>query len=91
MPIHNILSDDSMGETKIIQRFAEVGYQIHPDAVAMIEEHGDADELIQNILASLDGSVLVVKPEHIKSRLPQPTYDVKVLGDAAPPNMRWQL
>ncbi|MDI6888530.1 MAG: DNA-directed DNA polymerase II small subunit [Methanocellales archaeon] len=73
-----------MGETKIIQRFAEVGYQIHPDAVAMIEEYGAPDELIQNILASLNGSVLVVKPEHIKSRLPQPTYDVKVLSDTAP-------
>jgi len=84
MPTHNILNDDSMGETKIIQRFAEVGYQIHPDAVAMIEKYGAADELIQNILASLDGSVLVVKPEHIKSRLPQPTYDVKVLNGDIP-------
>ncbi len=83
MPAHNILSDDSMGETKIIQRFAEVGYQIHPDAVAMIKEHGAPDKLIQDILASLDGSVLVVKPEHIKSRLPQPTYGVEVL-DALP-------
>jgi len=84
MSIHNILNDDSMGETKIIQRFAEVGYQIHPDAVAMIKEYGAPDELIQNILASLDGSVLVVKPEHIKSRLPQPTYDVSVLSGATP-------
>lgn len=53
---------------KIIQKFAETGYQIHPDAVKLIEQHnGPTKSMVQDILASLDESVLVIAPEHIRN------------------------
>ena len=53
---------------KIIQKFAATGYQIHPDAVKLIEQHnGSTKSMVQDILASLDESVLVIAPEHIRN------------------------
>lgn len=70
-----------MGENTI-QRFAEAGHQIHPDAVAMIQEHeGSVEALIQDILTSLGDSVLVITPEHVRNALSRPATDVRVLSD----------
>ena len=61
-----------MGE-ETIQRFAEAGHQVHPDAVAMIQKHdGSIEALMQEILTSLDDSVLVVTPEHVKNAVSRP-------------------
>jgi DNA polymerase II small subunit len=62
---------------EIVQRFMEHGYQVHPEALEMIK-HGDTG-LIGDILESLDKSVLVVQPEHVRSVL-QPK-DVVVIED----------
>ncbi|HIH36684.1 MAG TPA: DNA-directed DNA polymerase II small subunit [Methanocellales archaeon] len=70
-----------MGEDTI-QRFAEAGHQIHPDAVAMIQKHeGSIEALMQDILTSLDDSVLVVTPEHVRNALSRPSAEVRVLSD----------
>jgi DNA polymerase II small subunit len=72
---------DFMGE-KTIKRFAEAGHQIHPDAVAMIQKHeGPIEALMQEILTSLDDSVLVVTPEHVRNAISRPSKDVRVLID----------
>lgn len=69
-----------MGEN-IIQRFAEAGHQIHPDAVVMIQKHeGSVEALVQDILTSLDDSVLVITQEHVRNVLTQ-TTGVRVLSD----------
>ncbi len=70
-----------MGE-KTIQRFAEAGHQIHPDAVAMIQKHdGPIEALMQEILMSLDDSVLVVTPEHVRNAVSRHLTDIRVLID----------
>ncbi len=72
------------GVSGIVQRFAEYGYQINPDAASLITRYGATDEVIQNIIESLDESVLVVGPDHlnaIKEEEKQKAPDVKILKD----------
>ncbi|MDM7934406.1 MAG: DNA-directed DNA polymerase II small subunit, partial [Methanothrix sp.] len=50
----------------IVQRFAEEGYQLEPEALAQIHSYrGSRDDLIQRIISSLDGSVAVIRAYHI--------------------------
>ncbi len=66
-----------METSEIIQIFAESGFQVDPRALDMIK---GKPELIQNVLKSLDGSVLVVGVEHIKP-LTHSTPNVSVFPD----------
>ncbi|MHC1585906.1 MAG: DNA-directed DNA polymerase II small subunit, partial [Candidatus Syntropharchaeia archaeon] len=53
---------------EIVQIFTEMGYQVHPDAVGMLKEYrGSIRDLIRDVLGSVDDSVLVIGPEHIKN------------------------
>jgi len=49
---------------EIIQIFAESGFQIDPQALDILK--GGSPELIQDVLKSIDSSVLVVGAEHIR-------------------------
>jgi DNA polymerase II small subunit len=50
----------------IVQRFAEHGYQIDPQALELIESYsGPRDELVRQILDDMDNSVAVIRPGHI--------------------------
>ncbi len=51
-----------METSEIIQIFAESGFQVDPAALDIIK---GKPELIQNVLKSIDGSVLVVGVEHV--------------------------
>ncbi len=51
---------------KIIQVFAESGFQIDPEALDILRMSA-SPELIQDVLKSIDNSVLVVGTEHIKT------------------------
>lgn len=51
---------------EIVQRFAEQGYQLEPEALEIIKSYpGARDDLIRRIISSLDGSVAVVRASHI--------------------------
>lgn len=65
---------------EIIQIFAESGFQIDPRALDMIKTSG-SPELIQNVLKSIDDSVLVVGIEHIKPLTRDITHKTDVLPD----------
>lgn len=73
--------------TEIIQKFAETGHQIHPDAVKLIEQYsGPTKDLVQDILSSLNDSVLVVDPEHVRNaqqglQSAIATPEVRILSD----------
>jgi DNA polymerase II small subunit len=50
----------------IVQRFAEEGYQVEPEALAQIHSYrGSKDDLIRRIISSLDSSVAVIRASHI--------------------------
>jgi DNA polymerase II small subunit len=50
----------------IVQRFAEEGYQLEPEALAQIHSYrGSRDDLIRRIISSLDNSVAVISTSHI--------------------------
>ncbi|MDY6966126.1 MAG: DNA-directed DNA polymerase II small subunit [Halobacteriota archaeon] len=65
----------------IVQKFVENGYQIHPDAVGIIKRYGATSGLIQNIIDSLDESILVVDSDHVKAFQPKRSAEVKILKD----------
>ncbi|MFB3765808.1 MAG: DNA-directed DNA polymerase II small subunit [Methanotrichaceae archaeon] len=51
---------------EIVQRFAEQGYQLDPDALEIIKSYAGAKEdLIRRIVGSLDGSVAVISASHV--------------------------
>jgi hypothetical protein len=54
-----------MQESLIIEEFANAGYQVSPDAVALIGSYSAPDTIVSKVLQSLDDSVLVVGREHI--------------------------
>jgi len=56
-----------MHESLIVEEFANAGYQISPDAVALIDSCQSPTTLVEQVLQSLDDSVLVVCREHIRS------------------------
>jgi len=55
--------------SNILQKFAQHGYQVHPEALRILQnsDPDDIDPLIQQVLTNLDESILVVGPEHILS------------------------
>lgn len=55
-----------MHESLIVEEFANAGYQISPDAVALIGVSPSPATIVEQVLQSLDDSVLVVCEEHIK-------------------------
>ncbi len=65
---------------EIIQIFAESGFQIDPRALDVIKTSG-SPELIQNVLKSIDDSVLVVGMEHIKPLTPNTSHKTDILPD----------
>ena len=54
-----------MQESLIIEEFANAGYQVSPDAVALIGSYSAPDTIVSKVLQSLDDSVLVVEREHL--------------------------
>jgi DNA polymerase II small subunit len=54
-----------MHESLIVEEFANAGYQVSPDAVALIASHPAPDTIVSRMLKSLDDSVLVVGREHL--------------------------
>lgn len=54
-----------MQESLIVEEFANAGYQVSPDAVALIGSYSAPDTIVSKVLQSLDDSVLVVEREHI--------------------------
>ncbi len=51
---------------EIVQRFAEQGYQLEPEALEIIKSYSGArDDLILQIISSLDDSVAVIGASHI--------------------------
>jgi len=57
-----------MQESLIVEEFANAGYQVSPDAVALIGSYSAPDTIVSKVLQSLDDSVLVVGREHINIR-----------------------
>ena len=55
-----------MHESLIVEEFANAGYQISPDAVALIDSCPSPDTVVEQVLRSLDDSVLVVCKQHIR-------------------------
>ena len=50
----------------IVQRFAEKGYQLEPEALELICAYpGAREELIRQIIGSLDRSVAVIRTSHV--------------------------
>lgn len=67
----------------IVQRFAEEGYQLEPEALAAIHSYrGARDDLIRQIIQSLDPSVAVVKASHVSGMMANSAL--------APPLPRWK-
>lgn len=55
---------------EIVQRLAENGYQIDPEALEMISSYGGArEDLVRQILSNLDVSVVVICAGHVSSFL----------------------
>ncbi len=54
-----------MQESLIVEEFANAGYQVSPDAVALIGSYSAPDTIVSKVLQSLDDSVLVVGREHL--------------------------
>jgi DNA polymerase II small subunit len=54
-----------MHESLIVEEFANAGYQISPGAVALIDSCPSPDNVVKQVLRSLDDSVLVVDKQHI--------------------------
>ena len=54
-----------MQESLIVEEFANAGYQVSPDAVALIGSYSAPDTIVSKVLQSLDDSVLVVEREHL--------------------------
>ncbi len=50
---------------EIVQIFAESGFQIDPEALDILKSSG-SPELIQDLLKSIDGSVMVIGTEHLR-------------------------
>jgi len=55
-----------MHESLIVEEFANAGYQISPDAIALIGASQSPSAAMEQVLQSLDDSVLVVSKEHLK-------------------------
>jgi len=76
-----------MHESLIVEEFANAGYQISPDAVALIGTYPAPDTVMKQVIGSLDDSVLVVRREHVKlepteERRPgRPLPEVTILSD----------
>ncbi len=67
-----------MQESSIVAEFANAGYQVSPDAVALIGSYSAPDTIVSKVLQSLDDSVLVVEREHINIggvRIPEKPAD----------------
>lgn len=67
-----------MQESLIVEEFANAGYQVSPDAVALIGSYNAPDTVVSRVLRSLDDSVLVVGREHINIggiRIPEKSVD----------------
>ena len=67
-----------MQESLIVEEFANAGYQVSPDAVALIGSYSAPDTIVSKVLQSLDDSVLVVEREHINLddvRIPEKPAD----------------
>ncbi|MDY6864394.1 MAG: DNA-directed DNA polymerase II small subunit [Halobacteriota archaeon] len=65
----------------IVQKFIEEGFHIHPDAIGIIKQYGAPINMIENIINSLDDSVLVVSPDHVRPFQPRTDIKVKILKD----------
>ncbi len=65
---------------EIVQRFAEQGYQLDPDALEIIKSYpGIKDDLIRRIISSLDGSIAVVNASHVSCIVTDSTQPLQVV------------
>jgi len=75
------VSDMNCDTDSIVQKFIKEGFQIHPDAIEIIKQYGAPTSMIEDIINSLDDSILVVSPDHVKPFQPQTSNEVKILKD----------
>ncbi len=84
---------ESLGAGRdIVKRFAEEGYQLEPEALAAIHSYrGARDDLIRQIICSLDPSVAVVRASHVSGMManssltpPLPRWKASTAAPAAP-------
>ncbi len=60
------IREDLNAGRDIVQRFAEKGYQLEPEALELICGYpGAREELIRQIIGSLDRSVAVIRTSHV--------------------------
>ncbi|MHC1610272.1 MAG: DNA-directed DNA polymerase II small subunit [Candidatus Methanospirareceae archaeon] len=61
-------------ELELVKRFADLGFQIHPEAIELLARYNgngegtrdlDPDEIAESVSRSLDPSICVISPEHI--------------------------
>jgi DNA polymerase II small subunit len=52
---------------EIVQRFAERGYQLDPQALELIKSHPAREEIIKHLLGSIDRTVAVIDASHVSS------------------------
>ncbi len=67
---------------EIIQIFAESGFQVNPQALEVLKS--GSPELIQDLIRSIDSSVLVVGKEHIKSAVEPMPVDSATMHTGGP-------
>jgi DNA polymerase II small subunit len=65
---------ESLKEIEIVRRFADFGYQIHPEAIELLTHydgngksawHFDLDAIAESVIKSLDPSICVISTEQI--------------------------
>lgn len=73
---------------EIVQRFAEQGYQLEPEALEVINRYqGSQEGLLRHIISSIDQSVAVIGMQHITSLI-QSSPENSVCHPIPPPQKR---
>ncbi len=74
----------------IVERFARLGYQLHPDAARILSEQAVGEDLIEEIISSIDESKVVICPSDLsplfagkKERKREKEGSFRVLMDAS--------
>jgi DNA polymerase II small subunit len=70
---------------EIVQRFAEQGYQLEPEALEIIKSyHGARDDLIRRIINSVDGAIAVIKASDVSCLLAAGERQNSMISEAVP-------
>jgi DNA polymerase II small subunit len=74
---------------EIVQRFAEAGYMIDPEALELIASYcGPREELVEGVIRGLTGSMLVVGASEIRAS--PPWREGAAEGGRSSPQPRWR-